>query len=124
METTRLGQLLLDVVQLLGDTANTDLKFMAFDRWEDATTEFCSFQPFIHNDGWIGGGIVNLNGVGFGLTVFNPSRENEASFNIPGNPLRGSLSGQASWRGNSKVCRSESTSRGTIGGNTRRSPTR
>lgn len=74
-----------------GDTSNTDLKFMAFNRREDATTEFCSFQPFIHNDGWVGGGIVNLNGVGFGLTVFNPGRENEAAFNIPGNPLRGSI---------------------------------
>jgi len=74
-----------------GDTSNTDLKFMAFDRWEDATTEFCSFQPFIHNDGWVGGGIVNLNGVGFGLTVFNASRDNPEAFNIPGNPLRGSL---------------------------------
>ena len=74
-----------------GDTSNTDLKFMAFDRWEDATTEFCSFQPFIHNDGWVGGGIVNLNGVGFGLTVFNASRDDPEAFNIPGNPLRGSL---------------------------------
>lgn len=74
-----------------GDTSNTELKFTAFDRWEDATTKFCSFQPFIHNDGWVGGGIVNLNGVGFGLTVFNPGRENEATFNIPGNPLRGSI---------------------------------
>jgi hypothetical protein len=74
-----------------GDTSNTDLKFMAFDRWEDSTTEFCSFQPFIHNDGWVGGGIVNLNGVGFGLTVFNASRDSPEAFDIPGNPLRGSL---------------------------------
>jgi hypothetical protein len=73
-----------------GGTSNTDLKINAFDRFEDATTEWCSFQPFIHNDGWIGGGVVNLNGVGFGLTVFNPGRE-LASFNNPGNPLRGSL---------------------------------
>ena len=64
---------------------------MAFDRWEDATTEFCSFQPFIHSDGWVGGGIVNLNGVGFGLTVFNASRDDPEAFNIPGNPLRGSV---------------------------------
>lgn len=35
-------------------------------------------------------GVINLNGVGFGLTVFNPGRE-LPSFNNPGNPLRGSL---------------------------------
>jgi hypothetical protein len=50
-----------------------------------------SVQPFIHNDGWVGGGIVNLNGVGFGLTAFDPSRDNPAAFNNPGNPLRGSI---------------------------------
>jgi hypothetical protein len=73
------------------DKTNPDFRFNAFDRLEDITTEWCSFQPLIHNDGWIGGGIVNLNGVGFGLTVFNPGRENAATFNIPENPLRGSL---------------------------------
>ena len=34
--------------------------------------------------------MVNLNGVGFGLTVFNPGRVLPA-FNNPGNPLRGSV---------------------------------
>jgi hypothetical protein len=74
-----------------GDTSNKDLKINAFDSLEDVTTGWLSFQPFIHNDGWVGGGIVNLNGVGFGLTVFDPSRDNPEAFNNPGNPLRGSI---------------------------------
>lgn len=74
-----------------GDTSHDGLRFRPFERWEDSTTDFWSCQPFIHNDGWVGGGIVNLNGIGFGLTVFNPSRDNPDAFNNPDNPLRGSV---------------------------------
>ncbi|POX86074.1 hypothetical protein C3477_23260 [Mycobacterium kansasii] len=79
-----------------GDPANKDLRMNAFDNLEDVTTEWCTFQPFVfHPDvpgkaNEVGGGIVNLNGVGFGLTVFNPGRD-LPSFNKPENPLRGSL---------------------------------
>jgi hypothetical protein len=79
-----------------GDPSNNDLKFTAFGRHEDITTEWCSFQPLIfapHVDGRageVGGGIVNLNGVGFGLTVFDAGRY-LPSFNDPANPLRGSI---------------------------------
>jgi hypothetical protein len=74
-----------------GDVDNEDLKISGFDRLEDITYEWCSFQPFIHNDGWVGGGIINLNGVGFGITVFDPSRDDPDSFNNDSNPLRGSV---------------------------------
>ena len=74
-----------------GDTSHDGLRFRPFDRWEDSTTDFWSCQPFIHNDGWVGGGIVNLNGIGFGLTVFNSNRDDPGAFNNPGNPLRGSI---------------------------------
>lgn len=79
-----------------GDPANKDLRINAFDSLEDITTEWCTFQPFVFHDdvpgkaNEVGGGIVNLNGVGFGLTVFNPGRD-LPTFNNPENPLRGSV---------------------------------
>lgn len=74
-----------------GDVNNKDLKISGFDRLEDIAYEWCSFQPFIHKDGWIGGGIINLNGVGFGITVFDPSRDDPDAINNDSNPLRGSV---------------------------------
>lgn len=75
-----------------GDVSHEELRFRPFDHLEDSTTEWCSFQPLMHKQGWVGGGIVNLNGVGFGLTVFDPSRDNAEAFdNNPHNPLRGSI---------------------------------
>lgn len=75
-----------------GDTSHEELRYRPFDRVEDSTTEWCSFQPLFHRDGWVGGGIVNLNGIGFGLTVFDPSRDIPDAFdkNLD-NPLRGSI---------------------------------
>lgn len=80
-----------------GDPSNKDLMLNAFNTIEDVTTHAVSFEPFIFADhiveraGEVSGGIVNLNGVGFGLTVFDPGRYNTEKFNIPENPLRGSL---------------------------------
>lgn len=73
-----------------GDTSNKDLPYNPFGRAEDITTEWLSFHPLIHRKGWYGGGIVYLNGIGFGLTVFNPGRE-FPEFNSPASPLRGSI---------------------------------
>lgn len=80
-----------------GDPSNKDLMVNDFGSFEDITTHAVSFEPFIFGDhiveraGEVPGGIVNLNGVGFGLTVFNPGREDPERFNIPENPLRGSI---------------------------------
>ncbi|MDM3973781.1 hypothetical protein QRB36_06340 [Mycobacterium marseillense] len=75
-----------------GDLSHDELRYRPFDRVEDSTTDWWSVQPLLHRDGWVGGGIVNLNGIGFGLTVFDPSRDNPDAFdNNPQNPLRGSI---------------------------------
>lgn len=73
-----------------GDKINRDLRCYTFERLEAVTTKWIEIEPLINKHGWIGGGIVNLNGVGFGLTLFNPGRELPI-FNIPENPLRGSI---------------------------------
>jgi len=79
-----------------GDSTNDGLMLNDFSGVEDVT-ESVSFQPFIFGDhipgrgGEVAGGIVNLNGVGFGLTVVNVGRSNPAKFNVPENPLRGSV---------------------------------
>jgi hypothetical protein len=39
----------------------------------------------------MGGGIVDLAHVSFGLTLFNPGRYIPGYFDNPGNPIRGSL---------------------------------
>nr|WP_235616621.1 hypothetical protein [Mycobacterium montefiorense] len=73
-----------------GDLSHDELRYRPFDRVEDSTTDWWSVQPLVHRDGWVGGGIVNLNGIGLGLTVFDPSRDNPDAFdNNPQNPLRG-----------------------------------
>jgi hypothetical protein len=75
-----------------GDLSHDDLRFRPFDRLEDSTTDWWSCQPLIFKEGWVGGGIVTLNGIGLGLTVFDPSRDNPDAFdNNPDNPLRGSI---------------------------------
>ncbi|MHA7663254.1 hypothetical protein [Mycolicibacterium sp. HS_4_1] len=75
-----------------GDLSHNELRYRPFDHVEDTTTDWWSVQPLLHRDGWVGGGIVNLNGIGFGLTVFDPSRDNPDAFdNNPHNPLRGSI---------------------------------
>ncbi|MGV0797832.1 hypothetical protein ABQF26_12745 [Mycolicibacterium elephantis] len=75
-----------------GDLSHEELRFRPFERIEDSTTEWCSFQPLMHIEGWIGGGIVNFNGIGFGLTLFDPGRDDADTFNANlHNPLRGSI---------------------------------
>ena len=80
-----------------GDTTNDELMINRFDGVEDITTHAVSFQPFVfHPDvpgkaNEVGGGIVNLNGVGFGLTFFNDGRDETADYHRKENPLRGSL---------------------------------
>ncbi|BBZ29562.1 hypothetical protein MMAD_38570 [Mycolicibacterium madagascariense] len=75
-----------------GDLSHDELRYRPFERVEDSTTDFWSVSPLLHRDGWVGGGIVNLNGIGLGLTVFNPSRDNPDAFdNNLRNPLRGSI---------------------------------
>ncbi|MCV7301351.1 hypothetical protein H7J93_17170 [Mycobacterium barrassiae] len=81
-----------------GDPSNKDLMLNDFGSFEDIISHHVSFQPFIFGDhivgrgGEVAGGIVNLNGVGFGMTVVNTGRSDAATFNAqPGNPLRGSV---------------------------------
>lgn len=74
-----------------GDLTNPSMRMNPFERQEDVTTEWCTFQPLINNEGFIGGIMVNLNGFSFGLTVFDAHNDEPAVFNIPENPLRGSV---------------------------------
>lgn len=81
-----------------GDPTNKDLMINDFGGFEDITTHALSFLPLIFGDhikeraGEVPGGIVNLNGVGFGMTVLNIGRDDPERFNNdPVNPLRGSV---------------------------------
>lgn len=80
-----------------GDPSNEELMVNDFGSVQDVIKHAVSFQPFVFGDhiagrgGEVAGGIVNLNGVGFGMTVVNTGRSNPNTFNTPINPLRGSV---------------------------------
>lgn len=74
-----------------GSPMNTKLGFDPFSDVDKVTTDWCSASPILHSeDDTLRGGIVELNGVGFALTLFDQGRE-LSDFNTPDNPLFGSV---------------------------------
>jgi hypothetical protein len=74
-----------------GDLTNKDVRYCPFQTKEVVDSHWWGVAPFVHKDEtWLGGAIVDLSHVSFGLTLFNPGRY-LPEFNNPGNPLRGSL---------------------------------
>ena len=72
-----------------GDPANTDLGFDPFTKIEHSTTNFWGARPILRRgDQTLGGGLVELNGVGFGLSLF-PIRRDYTEANGVKNPFRG-----------------------------------
>jgi len=73
------------------DMGNKDVRYCPFQTQDVVNSQWWGVAPFVHRDEtWIGGGMVDLAHVSFGLTLFNPGR-NMPGWNNPGNPLRGSL---------------------------------
>lgn len=73
------------------DPTNTHLIFDPFSRSETMLEDWWSVQPFLRNgDAMMIGGIVELAGVGFGISLFNQGRGLEA-FDNPMNPFWGSI---------------------------------
>jgi hypothetical protein len=74
-----------------GDPRNKDVRYCPFQTKDVVNSHWWGVAPFVHRDEtWVGGGIVDLAHVSFGLTIFNPGR-NMPGWDNPGNPLRGSL---------------------------------
>lgn len=74
-----------------GDMTNKDVRCLPFQTKDVVDSHWWDVSPFVHKDEtWMGGGIVNLAHVSFGLTLFNPGRD-MPGWNNPGNPLRGSM---------------------------------
>jgi hypothetical protein len=74
-----------------GDTANTDIPYDPFTKIEYSTTNFWGARPILRRaDQTLGGGIVELNGVGFGLSLF-PIFRGYTETNGVKNPFRGAL---------------------------------
>jgi hypothetical protein len=74
-----------------GDPANTDIAFDPFTKSEHSTTNWWGARPFLsREDQTLGGGLVELNGVGFGLSLF-PIYRGYTEANGVKNPFRGSL---------------------------------
>lgn len=74
-----------------GDPANTDLGFDPFTKIEHSTTNFWGARPILRReDQMLGGGLVELNGIGFGLSLF-PIRRDYTEVNGVKNPFRGAL---------------------------------
>lgn len=74
-----------------GDPTNTDIPYDPFTKSEHSTTNFWGARPLLRReDQTLGGGIVELNGVGFGLSLF-PITRDYAEVNGVKNPFRGSL---------------------------------
>lgn len=82
------------------DTGHEHLKFDPFSRVETVTTDWCNAYPMFGNEGnAMRGGLVELAGVGFGLSLFNQGRRNRLHravglrrrFDDPRNPARGTV---------------------------------
>lgn len=74
-----------------GDRTNTDLGFDPFTKVEHSTTDWWGARPLLwHADQTLGGGLVELNGIGFGLSLF-PINRDYTEVNGVKNPFRGSL---------------------------------
>ncbi|MGR6523272.1 hypothetical protein ACU5JM_16670 [Rhodococcus erythropolis] len=73
------------------DVTNQHLRFDPFSRVETVTTDWWSAYPkFAAADSAIYGGIVELAGVGFGLSFFNQGRELSEN-DVPESPVWGSI---------------------------------
>ena len=74
-----------------GDPSNKDVRYCPFQTKEVVDSHWWGVAPFVHKDKtWIGGAVVDLAHMSFGLTLFNQGRY-MPGWNNPGNPLRGSL---------------------------------
>jgi hypothetical protein len=74
-----------------GELGRTDVRCCPFQPTDVVNSHWWGVAPFVHKDEtWIGGGVVDLAHVSFGLTLFNPGR-GMPGWNNPGNTLRGSL---------------------------------
>jgi len=74
-----------------GDPANTDLAYDPFFYPEKFTSDWWGAYPMLrHGDQMLVGGLVELNGVGFGLSLF-PVDRGYTEYNGVTNPFRGSL---------------------------------
>jgi hypothetical protein len=72
-------------------SGRTDLGFDPFTKVEHSTTNFWGARPLLcHEDQTLAGGFVELNGVGFGLSLF-PIERSYTEVNGVKNPFRGSL---------------------------------
>ncbi|MBY4214332.1 hypothetical protein HQO42_13725 [Rhodococcus fascians] len=73
------------------DATSPYLKFDPFTRLETVTDDWWGVTPMLKNgDQTLVGGVVDLAGVGFGLSLYNPGR-GMPGFDLPANPLRGSI---------------------------------
>jgi hypothetical protein len=74
-----------------GSFRDKDVRCCPFQTKEVVNSHWWGVAPFVHKDEtWMGGGIVDLAHVSFGLTLFNPGRY-MPGWDNPGNQLRGSL---------------------------------
>jgi hypothetical protein len=74
-----------------GDPNNKDVRYVPFQTKEVVDSHWWGCTPFVHRDKTrVLGAIVDLAHVSLGLTLFNPGRH-RPEWNIPENPLRGSL---------------------------------
>lgn len=74
-----------------GETRGKDVRACPFQPRDVVDSHWWGVAPFVHKDKtWIGGGIVDLAHVSFGLTLFNPGR-GMPGWDNPGNLLHGSL---------------------------------
>ncbi|ORA01995.1 hypothetical protein BST17_25635 [Mycolicibacterium bacteremicum] len=73
------------------DTTNRRMWFDPFQIKEAIDVDWWGCAPFVfHDETWLGGAIVDLAHVSFGLTLFNPGRH-DVRFENPDNPIRGTL---------------------------------
>jgi hypothetical protein len=74
-----------------GDPANSDLPYDAFTYADHSTTDFWGAKPLLkQKDQTLGGGIIELNGFGFGLSLF-PIFRGYTEANGVKHPFRGAL---------------------------------
>jgi hypothetical protein len=74
-----------------GETRSRAVRACPFQTKDVVDSHWWGVAPFIHKDEtWMGGALVDLAHVTFGLTLFNPGR-GIPGWNNPGNDLRGSL---------------------------------
>ena len=73
------------------DLTNRRLWYDPFQRREALDVDWWGCSPFVfHDETRLGGAVVDLSHVSFGLTLFNPGRP-DPRFNNPDNPIRGTL---------------------------------